>query len=377
METDKIRRFADWPDYKNCIANLPNSVMKYFGVDPKGDTLPLLDRYLDREYKNIIVILLDGMGINIMERNLDADGFFSSHLAGTYSSTFPPTTVAATTSILSGQMPNEHAWLGWDCYYPQVDENVTVFFNVIQGTETPAADYNVPYRYTGYENVIDRFKKAGRTAEWAMPFVPPYPDSYEKILDRIKTLAAEPGRKYIYAYWNEPDSTMHMTGCFGRESVDMIRTLEKQTKELCGELEDSLVVITADHGHIDTKGVCIKDYPTILECLIRMPSIEPRALNLFVKPELRQQFEEEFNKYFGKSFVLMTRQEVLESRIFGTGKDHACFRDMLGDHLAVAVSDTTIFNTREEQEKFIGVHAGLTKDELTIPLIIYARGLTL
>ncbi|MBO4506248.1 MAG: phosphodiesterase, partial [Lachnospiraceae bacterium] len=114
----------------------------------------------------------------------------------------------------------------------------------------------------------------------------------------------------------------------------------------------------------------IEDYPTIMECLVRMPSIEPRALNLFVKPELRQHFEEEFNKFFGDCFILMTKQEVTESRLFGTGTDHACFRDMLGDYLAVAVGDTTIFNTREEQEKFIGVHAGLTKDEMTIPLII-------
>ena len=52
--------------------------MKYFGVDTVGETLPLLDKYLDREYKNVIVLLLDGMGINIIEGNLEEDGFFLS-----------------------------------------------------------------------------------------------------------------------------------------------------------------------------------------------------------------------------------------------------------------------------------------------------------
>ena len=50
-----------WPDYKNCIANLPNSILRKFGVTPAGDTLPLLDRYLEKDYRNIVVILLDGI----------------------------------------------------------------------------------------------------------------------------------------------------------------------------------------------------------------------------------------------------------------------------------------------------------------------------
>ena len=49
------------PDYKNCIANLPNSILKKFNAEPRGDSLPLLDRYLTHDYKNIIVFLLVGI----------------------------------------------------------------------------------------------------------------------------------------------------------------------------------------------------------------------------------------------------------------------------------------------------------------------------
>ena len=35
----------DLLDYKNCIANLPNSVLKHFGVKTVGDSLPLADKY--------------------------------------------------------------------------------------------------------------------------------------------------------------------------------------------------------------------------------------------------------------------------------------------------------------------------------------------
>ena len=151
----------------------------------------------------------------------------------------------------------------------------------------------------------------------------------------------------------------------------MIASLQDQIEALCKELKDSLIIVTADHGHIDTKNVSITDYPKLMECLVRMPSIEPRALNFFVKKEKRLQFEEEFKRQFGNQFVLMTKEEVIESQLFGTNAEHECFRDMLGDYLAVGVGDMTIFNTEEEARNIIGVHAGLTKDELKIPLIVY------
>jgi len=360
-----------WPDYQNSIANLPNSILKKFGMKTVGDTLPLLNQYLEKDYKNIVVILLDGMGVNILEKNLDKDGFFRTHLVGAYSSTFPPTTVAATTSIMSGLAPCEHGWLGWDCYYPQVDKNVTVFLNTEQGTEIPAADYNVPWKYTGYESIFDRFEEAGLEAHAVTPFVAPFPDSFEKILRQVEELCQNPGEKYIYAYWNEPDHIMHEAGCFSEVSKQMVRTLQEQVAALCKRLKDTLVIVTADHGHMDSKGVSITDYPSLMECLVRLPSVEPRALNLFIKEGKEKQFETEFKRLFGEKFMLLTKQEVIDRKLFGIGKEHPCFQSMLGDYLAIAVDDLSIYNTVEEAEQFIGVHAGLTEDEMRIPLIVF------
>lgn len=361
------------PDCNNCIANLANSVLKKFGIDEGRRTLRLLEPYLEKEYENIVVILLDGMGQSIIERNLDKDGFFRTHLAGTYSSVFPPTTVAATTSVMSGQDPCEHSWLGWDCYYPQIDKNVTVFFNLESGTEKPAADYNVAWKFCGYENIADKINAAGGKAYNVAPFVEPFPDSFEKICAQIKNLCETPGQKYIYSYWNEPDGIMHQKGCYGQEAKHTLLQLEEQIRQLSDELTNTLIIVTADHGHIDSKGVAITDYPRITECLVRLPSIEPRALNLFVKEDKREQFECEFQKEFGDKFLLWTKQQVLDAHLFGMGKEHKFFHDMLGDYLAIAIDDLTIFNTREEAGHFISVHAGLTEDEMTIPLIVIGK----
>ena len=361
-----------FPDYRSCIANLPNSVMKAFGVEPVGETLPLLDGVLKDDYRNVVVILLDGMGLNIIEHLLAPEGFFRSHFAGACSSTFPPTTVAATTSILSGLQPVSHAWLGWDCYYPQIDQNVTVFTNNLQDSDQPAADYNVAGRYTPYESVFDRFARQGKHAYAAMPFLPPYPDTFEQILGRIAELCRRPERKYIYAYWNEPDLTMHQFGCYSREAAETLRDLEARIAGLCRELPNTLVVVTADHGQIDTKCDCITRYPTLVKRLVRMPSIEPRALNLFVREGEAEPFAAEFRQLFGDEFLLLTMQEVLDRKLFGDAEEHPCFRAMLGDYLAVAVGERTLFNTELEAERFRGVHAGMTAEEMQVPLILHS-----
>ena len=123
------------PDYNNCLVNLSNSILKRFGARTTAGTLPLADKYLKWEYKNVVLLILDGMGTSIVERHLENNGFFRSHMVGTLDSVYPPTTVAATTSILSGLYPNEHGWLGWDIYYPQINKNVTVFLNTEQQKE--------------------------------------------------------------------------------------------------------------------------------------------------------------------------------------------------------------------------------------------------
>lgn len=361
-----------YPDYDNCIANLACSILKHFGVEPPNKTLPLADRYLEKRYKNVVVILMDGMGKNIIEANLSPDGFFRRNLKGIYSSTFPPTTVAATTSMDSGLYPNQTAWLGWVGYFKEIDKNVVYFLNIDQ-QGNKAADYNVAWTYCPYVTVTERLNNAGKKAHYITPFVEPYPKTFDDLCDVIKGLCNEDGEKYIYAYCEEPDHTMHKKGCFGEDAKKVIGEIEKRAELLAEELSDTLLIITADHGHIDTNNVSLTEYPDIMECLVRLPSLEPRVLNLFVKEGMSQKLEEAFKKHFKDKFLLITKEEVLKSQMFGKGENHHRLEDMLGDYLAVAVDDMSIFITEEQKEHFIGVHAGLTEDEVLIPLIVIEK----
>ncbi len=69
----------------------------------------------------------------------------------------------------------------------------------------------------------------------------------------------------------------------------------------------------------------IKDYPNIINSFVRMASIEPRALNFFLKEVYDKQFEMEFQKEFGNKFLLLTKEEVKKQKLFGVGEEHPWF----------------------------------------------------
>ncbi|MCR5086001.1 MAG: alkaline phosphatase family protein [Lachnospiraceae bacterium] len=365
-----MNRKIVYPDYKNCIANLPNSILKKFGAEPVGEPLAMAEPYLARPYRNVVVFLLDGMGKVILERHLPKDGPFRTNLKGIYTSTFLSTTVAATTSMMSGLQPCEHSWLGWDCYYPQIDKNVTCFYNFVQGTEEKAAEFNVPWTFTPYESVVEKIGKLGKNAVMYAPFWEPKTDSIREMCERVKTTLREPGEHYIYVYWNQPDGLLHRNGCGAEVVHETMLELEEAVSDFAAQTDrDTLVMVTADHGHMDTENVDIRDYPSIVDCLVRMPSLEPRVLNLFVKEEKKDFFVSEWNQAFGDRFLLMPMEEVIERKLMGTGRPHALFRQMLGDYLAIATGNLSIFYTGEH--KWTSNHGSLVEDEMLIPFIVF------
>jgi len=93
-----------------------------------------------------------------------------------------------------------------------------------------------------------------------------------------------------------------------------------------------------------------------------------------VKPRKRAQFETEFNREFGNDFLLLTGGQALERKLFGEGTPHQKVNDFLGDYLAAATGEISIDYTRPAwREVLKGQHAGLTENEMTVPLIIVER----
>lgn len=187
----------------------------------------------------------------------------------------------------------------------------------------------------------------------------------EKILEYTK----KPGKKLIYCYDEEPDHTMHEVGTDNEQVKALYVERDRMTQELCSQLEDSLVIVLADHGHQNGQVITLSDYPDLFSLLRQDISIEPRACAFYVKEGKERDFEKLFQKYFEKDFNLYTKKEVLEHNFFGLGKEHPHFQECLGDYLAIAITDK-YFRYDETGPVFQSVHAGITEDEVLIPLIV-------
>lgn len=365
-------------DYKRSTANLACSILKEFNANPTHETLDIADEVLARGYDNVIVYILDGLGMKILEKNCSEASLFRSHVYGEYKSVFLPTTVAATTSMDSALYPSETAWLAWDCYYPEIDKNVTVFLNTLTETNIPVADYNVARTLRPYKSVVAKINEAGGEAYYSHPFEAPFLQTFEERADHIVELCSKPGKKYIYAYDPQPDGSMHRYGTGAKEAKQTIAQLERKVAALCERLNaldtSTLLIVTADHGQMDPTKYCILDYPDIMDCLVRDLSLEPRALNFFVKPECMDKFPALFNGHFGETFKLLTHKEVIDGELFGTGEPHEKFEGMIGDFVAVATGDAAIFFSYEAMEAHIGFHGGMTEDEMRVPLIVFECG---
>jgi len=116
-----------FPNYEQSILNVSATLLEHYGVQSHHRSLEILKPYI-QDKKHIMLILLDGMGINIL-RNIDQNTLFRKHVKTALTSVYPPTTVAATTSVLSGLTPYEHGHVGWTQYNRFEDCNTVVFLN--------------------------------------------------------------------------------------------------------------------------------------------------------------------------------------------------------------------------------------------------------
>lgn len=364
-------------DYNKSLVALSNSFLKFYGVKTFHPSLPELDAKLNsKKYQNIVLLILDGMGINVINEHLDDNSLIKSHIAHQIYSVFPPTTTAATTAIHSGMSPLEHGWVAWMTYYKEYDRCIENFLNTDYYT---GEQLTTPFPCDDilkYRDIYSRIVEQNPDLEFHK-INPPFDSedgvkSFNQMCKKIaEQVTANNKHKFIRAYWNDPDHTMHHFGVTSKEAKSVMKDIERNLKHLCSKLKDTLIVITADHGMIDTQNVTLNDYPDICDCFIRPPSLESRVVTFAIKDTHKVEFAKLFNKYFGNDFKLYTKQEFMSSGLLGSGTPHPKVDDFIADFVAISTSAKSLHYVIDcmDKTKLIGEHAGISEQEMKIPLI--------
>ena len=374
------------PNYDNCILGTITSILKYYNVETEHTSLKSLDERLNKKYKNVVFIILDGMGEHIL-KNISPKGYFRSKELDCVTSVYPSTTTAALTTYYSGKTPYETGWIAWSQYFKEYGRALDMFSHnesyMREPLKKPLLD--VFKTIMNYESVFEKIEKISPEVK-AYEIEPEYAErrakrsikanNLDELIMNIEDLCMIPDKKFILAYSDNPDGLLHKYGTTSEEVKEFIKNAEEKIEEMSKKIDDdTLLIISADHGHKDIeKAYTLLDYPEIQECLIIPAYLESRVLTFWVKENMKKTFEERFNKEFEKEFWLMTKEEFLDKYHFlGYGKKHNKIDDFIGNYVALSVAGSIIrIETFLAEGKPVkkSTHCGLSKEEMEVPVIV-------
>ena len=382
-----------YPDYKRCLINIISSVTKYYRTPAQYPSLPVLDRELGSYYKNVVLIILDGLGADMLKKNSDTDSLLREHQAAKLTSVFPSSTAAAMTSYYTGVSPNEHAWIGRSLYFKEFNSTIDIATNQDSYTQIPfmrsgAASFVMPY-----ETIFKDIKKSILGNVQPFTIMPKRINLNESGIfhktagdfargcELIKKICETRQNTFTFFQWDEPSLTAAKYGCYSPETAEIIKSINSELSLLTKDLTDTLFIISSDHGMIDLEDeVLLHQIPELCECFTIPPFCEGRAMTFYIKYDKRADFERLFQNYFAGDFILLPKRDILGKEILGTGRTHPKISDFIGDYMACAIGTKTLCHrilNAKPRKMYLAGHGGFTDLEMEIPLIIIPTKQTL
>lgn len=372
-----------FPDYEHGILNLINSLLKHYNVKTKYNSLSVLEKELAKNYKNVVFIILDGMGEHIL-KNISPDGYFMKNRVDIITSTCPSTTTAALTTYYSGKPPIETGWIAMSQYFKEYGRVLEMLRKIDSYTgekiENPRMDV---FDLVKYETIYEQIEKASPDVK-AYEINPTYCDARSKrninadnidyACEAVKAICSNKDRNFILVYSDKPDTLLHKYGCKSDEVKQFVLEAESKIQEMRKELEDTIIIVSADHGHKDIEKVYnVLDIEEIQDCIIMPASLESRAVTFWVKEDKKEKFEKYFKQNLKDEFILYTKEEFLNKNLLGFGAKHPKVDDFVGNYIAIAIGTSILklgSNICEEKKDKKSTHCGFTPEEMEVPLII-------
>ncbi len=406
---------AMYPFYEGFSpANLPASVCHWLGIPPFG-AQPFDSRILglwQPPVQNVILLVVDGLGLNTLQeavRLADVDARFAvwGEIAGQTSpaeaalaaltSTVPSTTATVLTTFWTGCYPAQHGVLGYEMWLKEYN----LIANMIRHN---------PASFSGDPGSLHR---AGFSAETFLPVptlgphlarhgVHPYAFQYHSIARSGLSTMLFPGtevypfhslsdlwvsledlliqkkreRKYVYVYWADLDEHSHRFGPGDERAVLELASFSMQLEQFMRKRrdhaqKDTLLLVTADHGHIHTprrREYELRNHPALQRCLVMSPSGEARLPLVFLRNGCEVQFLEYLEKTWPGQFCAIPSAQAITAGLFGSAGVYDRLPDRAGDYVVIPQAGAYWWFGSGENV-LLGRHGGLSRTEMLVPLL--------
>lgn len=346
-----------------CLTNV-------FGtIASRGDGLPAWAPTALRDAKQVVLVVLDGLGWRQLQERRSVAPTLAAMEGGPITSVAPSTTSAALTSISLGCAPGEHGVVGYKISLPGEGVLNVLRWRTDDGAPgvdpekvqplTPFAGRPIPvvtksfFAGTGFTTAHLR---GARLFGWKQP---------SAIAVEVRHLL-EAGEEIVYAYYDGVDHVAHDAGLGELYDAELA-----WTDRLVAGIADVLppgaaLVVTADHGQVHI-GDNTDEVAADLLAMTTHRSGEARFLWLHASAPVDEVVGRARQLYADRAWVL-TREEVVAAGWFGPMAPGVAAR--LGD-VAIVMHDNFAFIDRGEphEARLVGRHGSLTAEEMLVPFV--------
>lgn len=383
-----------FPDYAGgSIVNLMQSIATACGARPETAApypeLGLLPAAQLGEARHIVLLVIDGLGQRTLERH--AAAHLRRRTLGTITSVFPSTTASAITTFMTGLAPAQHAVTGWHMHLAEIDQTLAILPLTPRSPPARIPPEQLPELLFRHATLFQQLERES----WVLapqsiadsPFnlwhargaqratYADLPTLFRRLAELLK---AEAAPRYIYAYYPDLDSVSHRYGCDSLEAQKTLLTFETLFEAFLRDIEGShsWVIATADHGFIDSPAercIDLAGHPQLTALLARPLCGERRAAYCYIKDGQHAAFETYVQTHLAHCTQWQRSSELIESGWFGKAPAHARLVERVGDYTLLMRDNWTIKDwlPGEKRYRMLGVHGGISADEMRVPLIAH------
>ncbi|MDF2143597.1 alkaline phosphatase family protein [Knoellia sp. p5-6-4] len=333
-----------------------------------------------RPARRAVVVLVDGLGYELVRRRGGHAPFLRSLLPAAYRITagFPSTTATSMGTFGTGQPPGAHGLLGYEVLVPGEDR----LLNELSWEDGPDP--------TTWQSQPTVFERATADGVAVTSIGPGFFDGSgltraalrggrfraagalsARVDAALAALRAE-RRSLVYLYWGELDKVGHVHGCQSYEWGDELEAIDAELSRLVRSVpSDTAVYITADHGMVDAPHALRIDlaHDPELAAGVRHVGGEARALQLYCEDGAAADVLATWKERVGERAWIRTKQEAVQEGWFGPVSEQNLPR--VGDIIVAMRQNFAIVDSRRARPQLLallGLHGSLTQEESAVPL---------
>ena len=373
------------PNYKKSIVNLMSSLSQAYGVKHPYKPLTFLPVDKLKKAQNIILLVIDGLGTEFLKKNASKNSIFTKNRIGNMTSVCLSTTTAAVTTFLTGEAPQQHGLISWFINIKELGEIVIILASETREGRKIKINFNKLFKRKMF------FEKTKVKNYWIIPrelihasynhFVSKKAklmgfNGLNGLFYQLNRIVKKKSKKktYTFAYWPHIDLFCHHVGTKNKRTKKHFKDIESELEKFVQKIKgtNTILLITADHGLINSKGISLNKHKKFIDLLSMPVSGDSRMVFCYIKKGKKKEFESYVKKKLSKYCKIIKSKELLSKHYFGLGKPNPKLIDRIGDYTLICKKNYAFkqFLKGDKKRFFKASHSGFSKEEMIVPLIM-------